>query len=894
MTPLLWPVVERQLSRHLSTRQLIPTLGDLTEDFARHHRAVGRLRAEVWLLRECLSLVAAYRAASSGASSPRRFPMGRVHLMEVRLACRRLAKRPGASLASIVTLGCAIGAAAATWSLLSTVLLRPVAVDDPDRLMVVGARYLSRDGTPDRRLSVAHIFPIYPTVRDSDVFDQVAAGGMLQLLVGTDALPQSRAVYFASHSFFETLGVRLAMGRGFRPEDDRVGAPLTAVVSDRLWRATLRGDREALGSTISVSGKPAVVVGVVPPAFRGLDLVQPPDLYLPLHTVIDVGDPYTNFFADGSRRESPTAWVTVLGRLRRDSSASGVAAHLNTLSAARGRTFELVDVNTASIPEAARAGMAQFSRLLGITVGLLLLIGCLTVGMLVLIRSEARRDEFAMCLALGASRGRLAAGIALEGAMLAIAGAALAAPIAWWLLVGIRAFQLPGGVNIEPLELAIDVRVWLAAAVGAGLASLLIALTAGVFGFSARTGDVLRARAGATPRLTRRRTRAALVAAQVAVALVLLAGAGLFGRSLAAALRLNPGFDTTRLASVSVNLGQYGYSAPRAGTFFEDLRTRLAANPTIRAVSATNPMGGMTPSGKIVVDDVPRQFPSLVAYTAVDSTYFSTMGMRILRGRDFSPDDVPGAPPVVIVSESFGRLLANGGDPLGHRIKESSSRPGQPPAVAEVVGVVPDLVTNVTVLEPLVKYYPLAQQPADRFPSRTFVIRAADDATVAARETLSAIKQLDPAVTPSPMLTMEERIARQMGPQQFGVLVLGTLAGIAVLLTFAGTYVLAESMAAVRRREVGIRAALGASRTQLGALVFSETVTLVGIGLVAGLFLTWLGAGTIRAFLFQVEPLDPITLITVAAGILTVALAASLRPALRTAGVDLVRVLRDE
>jgi ABC-type antimicrobial peptide transport system permease subunit len=217
---------------------------------------------------------------------------------------------------------------------------------------------------------------------------------------------------------------------------------------------------------------------------------------------------------------------------------------------------------------------------------------------------------------------------------------------------------------------------------------------------------------------------------------------------------------------------------------------------------------------------------------------------------------------------------------------------GQPPDVLQVVGVVPDLITSVTTLEPLVMYTPIAQAPPNTY--RTLVVRAAHHADAVRREVLGTIRQIDRGVTPAPMLTIDERLAAQMGPQRFGALVMGALGFIAVLLTLVGSYVVAESMAVLRRREMAIRAALGAKSVQLGVMVLAQTGRLVGFGLLCGLALAWMGASTIRALLFRIQPLDPITLASVAVLILLLSLAVSVKPALRVARVDLSRALREE
>lgn len=813
---------------------------------------------------------------------------------DVRYTLRMWRRQPGLTLVAILSLALGIGAAAATWTLLSAVLLHPLPVEAPERLVVVGHTYPSGGST--RPPSTQLIYREYSPIGETGVFDGFAAGGSWQMLVAADGLPQLGVVYFASYDYFDTLGIRVPLGRGFAPGDDRRGAPVAAIVSDRFWRRALHGDPDIVGRRIMISGKQATVIGVAPRGFRGLNLAEAPDIYLPLHTAGDVGNPGTNFFSDPSPpASSPTAWITIVGRLHAGTTVAQATAQLNSQlypNARRKPVWSLVGVNAAAIPEAARAGMAQFTRLLGTTVGLLLFIGCLTVGMLLLIRTEARSDEFAMCLALGATRARLARSIAVEGALLSFAGAALALPVTHWLFEGVRAFQLPGGVDIDFLDLSIDARALSAAAGGAVAASMVIALVAAVFGFSANVADVLRSRAGATPRLARLRTRVMLVTVQVAVSLVLLAGAGLFARSLIEALSLNPGFETNRLVTGTVSLGPYGYTPARAAAFFDDLRGRLHGNPAVRALSLTAYQGGMTSYGKLTIDGIARQFPSTVWFTAVDEHYFSTMGMRVIQGRDFSRDDTEHAPPVTIVSESFGRMLADGGNPIGRLITEPNSRKGQPNRVLEVVGVVPDVITNVNRLEPLEMYFPIAQNPVGT--SRNIVLRASKDTRTAIREVMSAIKRLDVAVTPQPMLTIDERLGRQMSPQRFGVRVLGALGTIAVLLTVFGTYVLAASMAMQRQREMGIRAALGASGRRLALLVLGETARLVGLGLAAGLVLAWTGSSMIRAFLFRVQPLDPVTLGGVAAVILTLALAVSLRPARHAAHVDLGRVLREE
>ena len=813
---------------------------------------------------------------------------------ELKLAFRRLTKRRASTIASAATLGCAIAAAAVTWSAISAVLISPLPVSDPKTLLVV-ARHENRGR--ETVVRTGFVYPKFREIQDSGVFEQPVAqwGSPHTLLTRVGDLTERAEIGFATHDFFEVLGIRTVAGRELTPEDDRRGAPPVAVLTHRYWRRVFRANPAVIGQQIVVADKPVTIVGVLQQGFRGLDLSESFDMYLAFHTIAEVGDADTNYFAErGPGMSSPTANTMILGRLRRGANFAEAIARIAATDpppppGRAARPYALIDANTGAVPETARAGMTHFARLLAGTVGLLVLIGCTTVGMLLLIRTEARAEEFAMCMALGASRGRLARGIVSEGAVLAAAGATLAIPISWWLFRLIRTFQLPGYVSIETLELSLDTRAISVTIVAAVAAVLLIALVAGAFGFRDTVADALRSRAGATARTTRRATRAALVGLQVAVTVMLVAGAGLFARSLAAALNLNEELDMSRLVMGTIQLQPYGYTGERAQEFFADLRRRLDSNPAVRAVSFSIYEGGMSSVGKLQVNGVQRQFPSTVWYIRVDTQYFRAMGIRQLQGRGFLTDDKPQSPAVAIVSDSFARMLANGGSALGYQIEGFSASA----APVTVVGVVADMVANVTVLEPLVIYLPLAQGRPSVY--RDIVVRAAaSDPTDARREILAAVRALDTKVAPTQLRTLEERVLAQMAPQQFGATVLGALGAMAVLLTLLGAYVIADSMATMRMREMGIRAALGATRRQLGSIVLAETARLVGAGVIAGLALAWLGGNTIRAFLFQVQPLDPVTLGGVSALILTLALAVSVRAALRSARVDLSTVLKAE
>ncbi len=814
-------------------------------------------------------------------------------MTEIRLAIRRLMSQRGAMAVSVLTLALAIGAGAAAWSLLSAVLLNPLPVQDAKRVTTVGiAPKTGSVGTVQNAVS----YPYYPHVTASGVFESTAAVwvSLVRVPVGTQKAPEATSVMFVSASFFDVLGLSIPVGRAFSATEDVRGATPLAVLSDRYWRAAFGANPAVIGQSLTVGGKLANIIGVAPPNFRGVSLAQAPAMFLPLQTIADVGPAWMNYFADPKHTTSPTAGVGIIGRLRVGQTPKEARARLAAVGPPAGRgtheSWHLTNIQTAAIPAVAREGTIRFARLLATTVGLLVLIGCSTVGLLLLVRTEARRQEFATCLALGATRGQLARGVVIEGAILTGLAACLSPLVAWWLFSVVSTFELPGGIALGLLDLSLDRRAVAVIIAVATAATLLIATVAALFGFRTDVADSLRSRAGATPRVARRSTRAVLLATQVAVALTLVVGFGLFARSLMAALDLNRGIDSARIVEISqVPLAQNGYSAARAATLFADVQQRLRGNPFVESSATSASQGGMGAGGALTIDGVSRKFPTFIPFQQVDDHYFSTMRMRIGAGRHFSADDVAGAPSVGIVSKSLARMIGSGGEVLGRKIVTMTGGKLE----IEIIGVVDDLFTDIRDAEPLALYMPIAQQ-AQTPVNRALVFRATNDVAAAQREVIATIRQLDPTVKLLAGVTLDARLLRQMGPQQFALFVLGSLGAIALLLAALGTYVLAETMAVTRTRELGIRAALGASRKSLTMLMLRESATLVGMGLGAGLLLSYLGANVVRSFLFRVEPLDPVTLATVGTAILLLAVTVSLRPAVRAARVDLAAVLRSE
>ena len=810
--------------------------------------------------------------------------MPSLQLPELRLALRRLRRQPGASIASVVTLATAFAAALAAWILIDSVLLTPVQASNPESLFVVRERSVMPDGT--RGELASHVlFSRLDPLRSSGVFASVAAIGRNPLLIGDPARPVSKDVAFVSANFFDTLGVRIVRGRGISPDDDKAGAPVVAVLSHRYWQNELHSAPDAVGRKIRTGNQIATIVGVAPAGFQGLNLVDAPAMFLPAHTIYDVIDRGMDYLDVGIPRTSSVSFFSVVGRVPAGRDREQAAAALATVPAGRGGVFEVQSLADGALPDATRPNMLRFTRLLAVTVGLLLLIGSLTVGLLVLIRSESRREELAMCLALGATKWRLVRGVLAESVLLSVTGLLAAAPLTVMLLRAAGAFELPGRISIELLDLTVDTRLLLVGTTLALFSTTLIGVVAGLVGVGGSVADVLRGRSGATPRLSRRRTRQALIVAQVAVTTVLLIGTGLFVRSVTTALGLNGEYAPSEVVTAPINLRDLGYSPETANRVFDQVATDLRAHPAVTDAAYRAGAGGMSVRGKVVVDGEPRGIPSVLAYVHVDDRYFSTMGLRVARGRDFSPADTISSERVGIVSESLGRYMARGGDPIGMTITESAQM------VLRVVGVVPDLVTNVNVLEPLALYSPMRQRPPSL--SRTLFLRSPAGTAVMSSEIRRVVEQVAPRVTLQPPATVADGVAIQMAPQRFGAAVLGALATVALILTLLGTYVIAETMAKARERELGVRAALGATAGHLGGLVLRETAWLIGLGLAGGLALAWLGASTIKALLYRTEPFDLPAIAMAILAILVLALLVSARPALRATRMDIANLLRE-
>ena len=797
-------------------------------------------------------------------------------------ALRSLRRRPGFTLVVVLTLAVAIGPLTAVFSVVDAVLLKPLPFAESDRIVQV---WSGQGAAPHGPTSSANFLDWRALNRS---FDAIAAEDFRWFNVTSDAgdtHPERVHAALVSPAFFRVLGVSPVLGRSLGPGDERPEARV-AVLSDALWRRRFGGDPRIVGERITMNGEAWTVAGIMPGGFDfPASLIgMPVEMWVPL-----AWSP--NEVQRGMRELGITArlrpGVTVEGA-QRDMDA--VAARLATEYPREntGVRARLVPVREELVSGSRRTLLVLFGAVL-----LVLLIACANVANLSLSRASTRQRELHIRAALGAGRGRIARQLLTESLLLAGTAAALGALAAIWLtdlLVALSPTALPltGSIGVDGRVLAFVL--------------LTATLTGVAFGAApawqlsaTHLGDALR---GAGRSLTaareRRRAGAALVVLEIATALVLLVGAGLLVRSLERLVRVDPGFDARRVLAARVVLPAAKYAnGDRQRQYVEDGVTRLASLPGVDAAAAVDylPFGRSDASLDMTVEGreaAPRD-EAEAHYRSIAGQYFSTMHIPLMAGRTFSGADRAGAPLVAIVNAAMATRYWPNGGPIGRRVRIGGRETESPwLTVIGVVGDVKHWSLRETASPEL--YVPMAQSPAAQF---SFVIRAAaSPAAVAApvRDALLAIDREQPVV----LEPLGALVSASVAEPRFRGLLLGGFASIALLLAVVGIYGLISFGVAQRTREVGVRVALGAQRTDIVSLVLREGMTLtaagVAIGLAASLGLT----RVVKGMLYEVPATDVATYVAVSLLLVVTAAAANYLPARRAAKVEPVEALRSE
>ena len=797
---------------------------------------------------------------------------------DLKYGLRALRRDRAFTSVALLTLALGIGATAAIFTVVNSVLLRPLPYPGSEQLFSLqenGPGF----GSPTS----------YPEVEDwraqNHVFSGVASYHGQSFTVTGSAGPVHIEGLVASANLLQVLGASPVLGSGFSPDDDRPGRRV-AVISDRLWREQFRSDPSIAGRAVKIDGQEFTVTGVMPAGFR-----FPPSYYdgdLWTTSALDQGPP---------KVQRGYSWLSVIARLKPGAAAATAAADMNVI--ARRLAAQYPDSNKrrtsiVTLPELERyVGESRRSLLLlfGVAAGVLL-IACVNLANLSLARNLARSREIAIRAALGARRGMLVAQLLTESLLVSLTGGCLGILMAHW---GTRALLtiIPDAIPRER-DIAVDGHVLIFTVALSVITGVLFGvIPAWQISLPNVDAALKESRQTVSESGARRRFRDFLVAAESALAVLLLAGAGLLIASYLRLMRVEPGFDPHNVVAFDFNLPFPEYTPEKQLLYFDDFLSKLRALPQVKAAVASwpipftfDPVSGVDIEGR----SYPRGESPSGRVHIVSPGYFHAMGMRVRKGRDFTAHDTMASPPVVAVDEAFGRRFYPGEDPIGKRIRPSLAM-SDPAPWREIVAVVNN--TRVVLNEDFQPQYyiPHAQLPG---PLPSIVVKAAADPAGLADTIRRVAATVDKTVPVYGFENMNKLIAQTTASERLDTLLFGLFGGLGVVLAAVGIYGVASYAVNRSRHEFGIRMALGARRCDVLQMTLLRTLRWVAGGMIAGLVLTvWL-TRLIESLLYGVKPTDPLAIGAACAVLIAVALVASYLPARRATKVDPLVALRWE
>lgn len=809
-------------------------------------------------------------------------------IQDLRYGIRMLTKNPGFATVAVLTLALGIGANTAVFSVVNAVLLRPLPFHSPERLVAVG-----QTEAEDRGRLFQFSFANFADLREqAPTFEHLAAWYANSMtMTGQGEARRLRGVV-ATADLFPLLGAAPALGRTFRPEEDQTGGGpegYPVILGWSAWQQHFGGDPQVLGRSIDLDGNPYTVVGVMPAAFSFPVQAQPVEAWISPARDADRQGPGAIMVARGYR-----GW-RVVGRLKESATLERAQAEADVvasnLAAQYGEANEGMGIKVAPLLESLVANQRVTLLLLFGTVGIVLLIACTNVANLLLERTLGRTREITVRLALGASRWRLARQLITENLILALAGGAAGTLLAAWGTRLIVALSPQGFARIT--ETHVDARVL-------GFTALVSIITGVLFGLAPALGV---SRVGIAESLKEggrsaggsrgsRRARSVLVVAEVALALVLLVGAGLLVRTLVQLQNVPLGFNPQNLLTMSV--ARSPASAPEATIeFFRQLAERARAQPGVADASVTwqLPLSGAGATAGIAIEGQPDLRNAMGVLHSAGPGYFRTMGIPIIRGRDFTDHDDMSSPPVIIVNETLAKRFFPGGDAIGQRITPGYSTTDAP-NTREIVGVVGDVKHQGLKADAAPEfYYPQGQMPVS---SLTLVVRTIGDPHALAATMRMLVQVMDPNAPVFAVTTAEEYLSRSVGSTRFNLSLLGGFAVVALVMTAVGLYGVIAFSVSQSTREIGIRAALGAQRQDALRLVMGHGMTLTLAGVLLGLAAAWGLTRVMAGWLFGVDATDPATFAGVSLLLVVVAAVACYLPARRATRVDPMVALRYE
>lgn len=791
-------------------------------------------------------------------------------LQDLRFALRTMRRAPGFTSAVVLTIGIGVGATTGIFAVVNGVLLRPLPFDGSSRVVRLCETHPSVGNwcgaSPSNVADWARMSRALESAGVARTEPVIASKGGEHVGVGGG---------IASPGFFEVLRIRPLLGRVFEERDMARGANHVAILSHTFWLERLGGDPLVVGGSMVLDNQPFTVIGVLPV-----------DAYLPEPSLaaVDVWKPLTASVDDVDNR----SWrgFTAIARLAGGVSAGQLQAELEGLRAELARTYP--DANRGwglTIPGLHETVVGSVSRTLWIFLGVaafVLLIACANVASLLLVRATRRSTEFAVRASLGAGGRRLGQQVVTESLLLALAGGALGVLLAEW---ATSSFVALAPATIPRLnEVAIDARVALFALGLSAATALLFGLAPARQASTARIADTLKGTRGSVRRDVR--LRSLLVIGQVALALVLLAGAGLLTRSFIRLLQWEPGFDRTGVVT--------SWMLPPADVrdavaVMERVRDDVAGIPGVRqvALASAGPLFGGIETGALTIEGRPpfAAEPPAVHWFDISPEYFETLGIAVVRGRRFTADDRSGAPNVAIVNQSFAGRFFAGSDPIGRHVSVNEHPSTIVGVVADVMPFEPDRAPPPQI------YWPIRQF---RRGAAYLVLRTDTEAAGLERAVRARASAVAAGVQVSPFVTLDQRLARNLVSPRFTALLVGTFAAAATLLAAIGIYGVIAYAVASRTREIGVRVALGATPGRLMAAVVGRGMVLASAGIGAGLAGALVIGRVLGTLLYGLSPRDPLTLTAAVMFFALLALAACWVPARRASRMSPVSALRAE
>jgi len=823
---------------------------------------------------------------------------------DLRYSARTLLRTPGFTAAAVLSLALGIGANTAIFSLLNAVVLRLLPVRDPQQL--VQFIYTAPNPPPNDWNSYFD-YPHFERFRDQSktlagVFGGTGMGSVNVVFHGTPGLAQAHAY---SDNLFSVLGVTPQSGRLFSAGDDRADASVV-VLSDRFWRSRFAANPAIVGEALIINQLPFTVIGITPAEFSGIWVGAGPDLWVPLHAL-------DRFKPDPKRwTESFTSWMLIAGRLKPGVSQAQAQAEADVIhrqliaeqlsvSEIRGRESmqRLIRESHLELRPAAngmnsglRDHYALPLKLLMWVAGIVLLVACANVANLLLARASGRRREIGVRLALGASRGRLVRQLLTESLMLAFIGGVLALAVAWWGSATLVRMISTGDAPV-PLDVRPDWRIFGFIAAASLITGLLFGLAPALRGTRVDPGRAMSEAARGSSRSSQTLDRV-LVVAQIALSVVLVAGAGLFTRTLQKLWSVNVGYDRENVLMFSADAKLAGYSADRAAALYREILQRLQALPDVRTASASivRPIDDYFYLVNHVDEIDGRVLPERefirIAWNATSPGYFATVQTPVVLGREFEYRDSGTAPPVAIVNESFAARAFPGQNPLGHKLGATADT---------IVGVVKDSRYSGPREQPRpVVYYPLFQHGRDQeyqwgFASFELRYRTGANLVDQVRREVAAVDRSLPIFR---IKTLRAQAEDELLRERLLATLSTFFGALALLLACLGLYGLMAYAVARRTGEVGIRMALGAGRGHVMWLVLRETFFLALAGIAAGIPLALWTARYAKSLLFEIDTADPVTIAVTVTALIAVAALAGYIPARRATRVDPMVALRYE